>query len=945
MKGESYALIPYKNEQTLQPTSLLGSILRNPSELHLEYLVNMGAASSFSLSIIVDGRLWGIVACHNFQEKSIGFERREIAQLLTKFFNAQLKEEKKGIDEQLSSIFESAREGILRQMATSYDIWEGLTKGEYTLIDLNNADGAAMIWENQLFMEGKTPQEEDIFHLFEWFSAEHPQKDIFYTDHLSHHYKKAKDFTRFGSGALFLKIANAENYIVWFKKEVIRETHWAGNPNNPEKKIVDMPFLHPRKSFDRWIELSRGYSEPWEYTEIQTINRFQKDITSFIISANRKLRELNFKLQVTLEERQQLVEELHAAEEELRQTHDFQQEIIEQLSKSKSGELEESKEKRRRIGSLIIDTKYRITSFNEVIQDFFDQSINIADNIIDKYPPEEEKEFYLFCERALNGEKSIREVKRTVKGRLRWLKEYFYPIYNAKENVYAIGCDIQDITQRKQAEDVVHNLALIARNAQNAIMITDKNQYILWVNPSFTKLTGYTIEEVLEKNPNKLLAGEETDFEVIKNINRQVSNYESCEVELINYHKSGRKYWAHIYLQPYIDTFGEQRFFSIHTDITNQKLTNLAIAESEEKFRLLSENAYDLVALQDKNGNFTYVSPSVERLLGYSQEELIGKNPIPLIHSSFRPTLKKYNFYEFIKTSLHNRFEYLLKKFSGEYIWVETSYQIIKKEGQETAYIQSITRNIDARKKAELALEKTNDDLNKVNQELDSFVYSVSHDLRSPIASSLGLIEVMQGEKDIKVLGEYMELQKQSLNRLDSFISDIVNYSRNSRLEIAADKIDFYDLVESIFSNYSFLPDTNHIKKEIFIKGNSEAFYSDSLRLKIILSNLISNALNYHNSYAKEDSYLHVSIDIKAEKAIITVEDNGVGIDKKYQSRIFEMFFRANNLKPGSGIGLYIVKETVAKIKGSISFVSKSGKGTSFTLEVPNLKALKEAKS
>lgn len=938
INGESKALEPYINTITQQPTSLTGSSLRNPSELHLEYLNNMGAMGAFSLSIIVDNKLWGIVACHSFIPKTISIYRREVAQTLTDFFNTQLKVERDELNAELFEIFNSAREALLNQMTVNYEVWDGLTKGEYTLLDINDCDGVAIVWQSQFYMEGITPSQERILDLIDWFKEAKTDQQLFYTDNLSYHYPQAEEYKKTASGALFLKFNQENNNcIVWFKQEVVRETKWAGNPNNPEKKLVDTPYLHPRKSFNRWVELSRGYSEEWNSAEIQTVKLLLKDVSTFILAANKKLREVNFRLQQTLEEQQQLIEELHTAEEELKQTHDFQQEIIDKFSYNSIEHTSEFKDKQSRMGNVVIDQNHTILSFNNAAQNFYNDTLTVGTKFTSNYTSDEERQYYIFHDRALTGNKSFREIKKTLNGHSKWIKEYYYPIYDSSQKVCAISCDMQDATQRKKAEDLVHNLALIARNTHNAVIITDSSQKILWVNPSFNTLTGYSTEEALGNTVNNLLVGEETDINIVKELDDKIAQFISCEAELINYHKSGKKYWTNVYIQPYIDAFGEKRFFSFHTDITNQKLATLAISESEEKFRLLSENASDLIATQDKNGIFTYISPSINKVLGYTAEELLGKSSYNLIHPDYRKLFNKLQYIDLVKEKLQPSIEYLYKHNNGDYIWVESSFQIIIKDGQETETIQSITRDISARKKAQIALEQSNEDLKKANQELDRFVYSASHDLRSPIASALGLIEVMLMEDNVGELHKYINLQQQSLNRLDSFIKDIVNYSRNNRLEIGKEKIDWVEIIEEIFSNYNFLPDTQDIETEYFLEENCKDFYCDSLRLKIVLSNIISNALNYKNPRTDVQSFVKVWLTINEDKATVIVQDNGIGIDQSYQSRIFEMFFRASNAKPGSGIGLYIVKETLEKLKGRISFSSTVNQGTTFTIEVPNL--------
>lgn len=229
-----------------------------------------------------------------------------------------------------------------------------------------------------------------------------------------------------------------------------------------------------------------------------------------------------------------------------------------------------------------------------------------------------------------------------------------------------------------------------------------------------------------------------------------------------------------------------------------------------------------------------------------------------------------------------------------------------------------------------------NEDLRKVNAELDRFVYSVSHDLRAPIASVLGLIQIARIEQNPEEQQRYFNLMQSSLQRLDSFIHDIIDYSRNNRLESQPELIYFDELIEEVASSLRYMPDANTVDliKEINV---DTTFYTDRQRLKVILTNLIGNAVRYHNP-RHPHPYILFSVETTDTHAKLQIKDNGIGIGEVYQSRIFEMFFRAHQESKGSGLGLYIVKEMVKKLEGDIQVSSTLGEGTSFQISLPNLK-------
>jgi len=226
-----------------------------------------------------------------------------------------------------------------------------------------------------------------------------------------------------------------------------------------------------------------------------------------------------------------------------------------------------------------------------------------------------------------------------------------------------------------------------------------------------------------------------------------------------------------------------------------------------------------------------------------------------------------------------------------------------------------------------------NVELKKLNNELDSFVYSTSHDLRAPLASMLGLLNLAKMENDPNQKNEYMKLMESSVKKLDNFISDIINYSRNSRLQVEDKKFNIKELVEEVFMDLKYSDADDKITKSININGSAEV-KSDSRRIKIILNNLISNALKY-NDVNKEICLLDITIAHDLENLSIVVEDNGIGIEPNQIDKIFKMFYRATESSKGSGIGLYIVKETVTKLRGTVSIDSILGKGAKFEVMIP----------
>ena len=232
-----------------------------------------------------------------------------------------------------------------------------------------------------------------------------------------------------------------------------------------------------------------------------------------------------------------------------------------------------------------------------------------------------------------------------------------------------------------------------------------------------------------------------------------------------------------------------------------------------------------------------------------------------------------------------------------------------------------------------LQLVERNDQLKKTNTELDRFVYSTSHDLRAPLTSLMGLINITFSTSDPDELKRYLTMMKDRVHSLDKFIKDITDYSRNNRLEIMHEKVKLVALAEEVWESLKFTPEAEHIvfgieiPEEIIVE-------SDKNRLKIIMSNLIANAIRYHDQ-RKEIQYIKLKAELGDKYFSVQVEDNGQGIASEYHSKIFEMFYRANEQSKGSGLGLYIVQEALMKLSGSIQLESTPGIGSTFTIKLP----------
>lgn len=264
------------------------------------------------------------------------------------------------------------------------------------------------------------------------------------------------------------------------------------------------------------------------------------------------------------------------------------------------------------------------------------------------------------------------------------------------------------------------------------------------------------------------------------------------------------------------------------------------------------------------------------------------------------------------------------------------SYQAVA-ESKNRKYTNSpfvgLSSYITEREQKEQILIDKNKQLTKLNNELDNFVYSASHNLRGPLTSILGLIKIAQAESENFDKVVFLNRIENMATRLDDTVKDIVDYSINNRVEITCEKINFKEIIETTFEHLSYLDGASHIKKQVIIEQQQVCF-SDTTRLRILLNNLICNAIQYQD-FTKQDSFIHITVQIQQNKVILDITDNGIGIDKAYVGKVFDMFFRGTTISKGSGLGLYIVKEIINKLKGTLELTSKVNEGTHFCISLP----------
>jgi len=238
-----------------------------------------------------------------------------------------------------------------------------------------------------------------------------------------------------------------------------------------------------------------------------------------------------------------------------------------------------------------------------------------------------------------------------------------------------------------------------------------------------------------------------------------------------------------------------------------------------------------------------------------------------------------------------------------------------------------INRNSESEKE----LMEQNRLLEKANKELDHFVYSVSHDLRAPLSSILGLTNVYSLAVDDNERTEMVKMIHERATSLDGFIREVLDYSRNARVELRLHEMNVRPIVDEVVHSLLFIKGAESVSIRINIDPSLKVI-TDRERIKVILSNILSNAIYYCDPNKK--SFIEIDSSVKENEWTISIKDNGIGIKPEHLNRIFEMFYKAHERAQGTGLGLYIVKETLQRLGGVIEVDSIYEIGTTFIIKL-----------
>jgi PAS domain S-box-containing protein len=555
--------------------------------------------------------------------------------------------------------------------------------------------------------------------------------------------------------------------------------------------------------------------------------------------------------------------------------------------------------------------------------------------------PEDQQRIERIMDQALRKGGTVEyDFRIKVEGRIRHLKcfsEILLDQEGKPGKMVGVNWDItEEVESRQQLQQREEMLRRITENIADVISVTNPEGVITYLSPSFTKLTGFSIESRLGRSVFELVHPEDLERiqnAVMESILKKEPGLEEYRLRMAN----GSYIW--------VETKGNLIFDEESSDIGAVYRTTNIHARKIAEINLLQSNkalhdiktaldVANIVSFTDQNGNFTYVNPQFEKITGYKATEVLGKKP-NMLKSGFHNKDFYRELWKTISSGQMWQGQLKNKNKQGKYFWVNITIVPFLDEINKPFQYSAIMNEITDQKLFEEKLNLQNEMLIRANEELDSLVYSASHDLRAPLTSVLGLIELVEKAEISADRSQYLHLMRKSINKLDDTIKQITYQSRNARLEISLQTIQLKEVIEDSLEALSFLNEAAEFDFRIEV-DITRPFVSDRTRLEIIFKNLISNALKYRNSRVSR-SFLQISaIQLNNGDVGVTFADNGIGIYPEELPKIFNMFHRSTELSSGSGLGLYIVNETLKKLESSISVKSEFGKGTHFDLILHN---------
>lgn len=441
--------------------------------------------------------------------------------------------------------------------------------------------------------------------------------------------------------------------------------------------------------------------------------------------------------------------------------------------------------------------------------------------------------------------------------------------------------------------------------------LLDSEGFIVSSNLEAVNVTGYEEWEVIGSHISKFYTIEDQLTGVPQKDLERTSRKGSLVTTGLRVKKRNSSFWAKVKIRTLTEEGQIVGYKMTLKDATHKAVSSHRVRKLKDEYLNLFNNSFVGIL------KFSMLDYHIF-MLNEKAEKILGKTSEPTRLNQF---FQENDFRHFIKElETHRKADDFEIKIAGTEQWVMLSFRHFPNGDFAEGVIVDITE-----------LKNRDIELNRVKHELDQFIYHASHELRGPLATMLGVVNLIEYEKDPESVNQYCGILKERIHGLDNLLKSIVAISLNNKSRVVDDTIEWLEIVPSVLREFS----SNHRVETGFSIEQTYPFHNDLTRIRIILKNLVSNSVKYVNPTASK-SIIQVIVQSGPDFATVIVRDNGIGIDTEYVNDIFKMFYKATAQAKGHGLGLYTVKVMMDKLNGKVKVESRLGEGTTFTLTIPN---------
>lgn len=489
-----------------------------------------------------------------------------------------------------------------------------------------------------------------------------------------------------------------------------------------------------------------------------------------------------------------------------------------------------------------------------------------------------------------------------------------------------------------KAEEQVRLLQSVVVNANDAVVITEAQPLdmpgprIIYVNEAFTRMTGYQLEDVVGKTP-RILQGEKTNAVTRAQIRAALESWQPVRAELLNYRKDGTEFWVDLNITPLTDDIGwVTHWIAVQRDICERKEAELSLQRQAQ----IIDQVHDSVIVADLKENIISWNKGAEKRFGYQPQQILGQPLAQLCASEEHGFVQEQIFRPLLEKGEHEIEVQMLTK-AQEGFPAHLSLSVLKDNEGKVVGLVSYCIDISDRKRAEAEILNTLEKERELNDLKTRFVSMVSHEYRTPLATILSSLELLEYYGHRSTESEKQENYQQirlAIQRMTDLLNDVLtlNKSEAGKLTFNPAPLDLGQFCQDLVNELQRNIKTEH---QIFLSVQDQCPQAqmDEKLLRHILSNLISNAVKY----SPQRGTINFEVRYRDHRAIFYVQDQGIGIPTEALQNLFQPFYRANNVGniAGTGLGLSIVKRLVDTHGGSINVESQVGSGTTFIVTLP----------